>query len=47
MSYRAHHDYDDDRDVITRVTLSDTGPVARKKHTCGSFKKTIPVGASG
>ena len=24
MSYRAHHDYDDDRDVITCVTLSDT-----------------------
>jgi hypothetical protein len=23
MSYRAYHDYDDDRDVITCVTLSD------------------------
>ena len=22
MSYRAYHDYDDDRDVITCVTLS-------------------------
>ena len=29
MSYRADHDYDDDRDVITCVTLSDTRPVAR------------------
>jgi hypothetical protein len=28
MSYRAYHDYDDDRDVITCVTLSDTRPVA-------------------
>ena len=44
MSYRAHHDYDDDRDVITCVTLSDTRPVARKEHTCGGYKKTIPVG---
>ena len=26
MSYRAYHDYDDDRDVITCVTLSDTRP---------------------
>lgn len=31
MSYRAYHDYDDDRDVITCVTLSDTRPVARKE----------------
>ena len=30
MSYRAYHDYDDDRDIITCVTLSDTRPVARK-----------------
>jgi hypothetical protein len=45
MSYRAYHDYDDDRDVITCATLSDTQPVARKEHTCGSCKKTIPVGA--
>ena len=45
MSYRAYHDYDDDRDVITCVTLSDTRPVARKEHTCGGCKKTIPVGA--
>ena len=45
MSYRAYHDYDDDRDVITCVTLSDTRPVARKEHTCGGYKKTIPVGA--
>lgn len=30
MSYRAYHDYDDDRDVITCVTLSATRPVARK-----------------
>jgi hypothetical protein len=44
MSYRAYHDYDDDRDVITCVTLSDTRPVARKEHTCGGCKKTIPVG---
>ena len=29
MSYRAYHDYDDDRDVITCITLSDR-PVARK-----------------
>jgi hypothetical protein len=35
MSYRAYHDYDDDRDVITCVTLSDTRPVARKEHTTG------------
>ena len=46
MSYRAYHGYDDDRDVITCVTLSDTRPVARKKHTCGGYKKTIPVGAA-
>ena len=26
MSYRVYHDYDDDRDVITCVTLSDTRP---------------------
>jgi hypothetical protein len=45
MSYRAYHDYDDDRDVITCVTLSDTRPVARKEHTCGGCEKTIPVGA--
>jgi hypothetical protein len=44
MSYRAYHDYDDDRDVITCVTLSDTRPVARKEHTCGGCKKIIPVG---
>ena len=30
MNYSAYHDYDDDRDVITCVTLSDTRPVARK-----------------
>jgi hypothetical protein len=29
MSYRAYHDYDGDRDVITCVTLSYTRPVAR------------------
>ena len=45
MSYRVYHDYDDDRDVITCVTLSDTRPVARTEHTCGGCKKTIPVGA--
>jgi hypothetical protein len=28
MSYRVYHDYDDDRDVITCVTLSDTRPMA-------------------
>ena len=44
MSYRAYHDDDDDRDVITCVTLSDTRPVVRKEHTCGGCKKTIPVG---
>jgi hypothetical protein len=44
VSYRAYHDYDDDRDVITCITLSDTRPVARKEHTCGSSNKTIPVG---
>jgi hypothetical protein len=32
MSYRLYHDYDD----VTCVTLSDTRPVARKEHTCGS-----------
>ena len=37
--------YDDYRDVITCVTLSDTRPVARKEYTCGGCKKTIPVGA--
>jgi hypothetical protein len=31
MSYRVYLDYDDDRDVITCVTLSDTRPVARKE----------------
>ena len=30
MSCRAYHGYDDDRDVITCVTLSDTRPLARK-----------------
>ena len=45
MSYRAYHDYDDDRDVITCITLSDTRPVARNAHTCGGCEKTIPVGA--
>jgi len=44
MSYRVYHDYDDDRDVITCVTLSDTRPVAHKEHTCGGYKKTIPWG---
>ena len=44
MSYRAYHGYDDDRDVITCVTLSDTRPVARKEYTCGGCKKSIPVG---
>jgi hypothetical protein len=44
MSGRAYHNYDDDRDVITCVTLSDTRPVARKEHTFGDCKKTIPVG---
>ena len=29
MSYKVYHDYDDDRDVITCVTLSCTRPVAR------------------
>jgi hypothetical protein len=38
VSYRAYHDYNDDRDVITCVTLSDTRPVARKEHTCGGCK---------
>ena len=41
MSYRLYHDYDD----VTCVTLSDTRPVARKEHTCGGCKTTIPVGA--
>ena len=45
MSCRAYHDYDDDRDVITCVTLSDTRLVARKEHTCDGCTKTIPVGA--
>ena len=45
MSCRPIHGYDDDRDVITCVTLSDTRPVAREEHTCGGCKKTIPVGA--
>jgi hypothetical protein len=45
MSDRAYHDYDDDRDVITCVTLSDTRPVARKEHTWGGCKKTIPARA--
>ena len=40
MSYRPYQDYDDDRDVITCVTLSDTRPEARKEHTCGGCKKT-------
>ena len=39
MSYRAYHGYDDDRDVITCVTLSDTRPVARKEYTCGGCKR--------
>jgi hypothetical protein len=30
MSYRAYHDYGDDPDVITCVTLSDTRQVARR-----------------
>jgi hypothetical protein len=37
MSYRVCLGYDDDRDVITCVTLSDTRPVARKEHTCGGL----------
>ena len=41
MSYRADHDHDDDRDVITCVTLSDTRPVARKEHTCGGCKNPV------
>ena len=45
MTYRVYLDYDDDRDVITCVTLSDTRPMARTEHTCGSSNKTIPVGA--
>jgi hypothetical protein len=32
MSDRAYHD-DDDRDVITCVTRSDTRPVARTVHS--------------
>jgi hypothetical protein len=36
MSYRVYHDYDDDRDVITCVTLSDTRPVARMQPISGA-----------
>ena len=43
MSYRADHDYDDDRDVITCVTLSDTRPVARMQPISGAR----PGGGSG
>jgi hypothetical protein len=32
MSYGAYHDYDDNRNVITCVTLSDTRPVAGKER---------------
>ena len=43
MSNRAYHDYDDDRDVITCVTLSDTQPVARMQPISGAR----PGGGSG
>jgi hypothetical protein len=33
MTCRASHNYDDDRDVLTCVTLSDTRPVARTVHS--------------
>jgi len=36
MSYRAYHDYDDDRDVITCVTLSDTRPVTGMQTISGA-----------
>jgi hypothetical protein len=45
MSYRAYHDDDDDRDVITCVTPSDTRPVARKEHTCGAVRRPSRWGA--
>jgi hypothetical protein len=32
MSYRAYPDYDDDRDVINCVTLSDTGRWPARSH---------------
>jgi hypothetical protein len=32
MSYRVYHDYDDDRDVITCVTLSAPGRWPARAH---------------